>query len=278
MLTTDLSPAAHAFDAVADIFDSRFTPWLSVAAQRRAVRTALAAAFPAGARLIELGGGTGEDALWLAERDRAVLMTDASPTMVRIAAAKLAGHDNAAARILPAEGLETFALEAGARGENPFDGAYSNFAGLNCVSDLAPVARGLARLVRPGGRILLVLFGVLCPGEMIVESLRGRPRNALRRLAHGNVHARLGARDFTVRYHRAAALERHLRPWFQPAGRKGIGVFVPPSAAEPWISRHPRFLDLLETLDRRVSRALAVFGDHILYQFVRTDAGVAEAA
>ena len=36
------SAAAAAFDAIAERFDERFTPWLSVAAQRRAVRAALA--------------------------------------------------------------------------------------------------------------------------------------------------------------------------------------------------------------------------------------------
>lgn len=54
--------------------------------------------------------------------------------------------------------------------------------------------------------------------------------------------------------------------------RQGIGVFVPPSAAEPWISCHPRFLAMLEALDRLVGRPLAGFADHILYEFVRTEA------
>ena len=39
---------------------------MSVAAQRRSVRRELLGAFPPGARLLELGGGTGEDALFLA--------------------------------------------------------------------------------------------------------------------------------------------------------------------------------------------------------------------
>ena len=50
-----------------------------------------------------------------------------------------------------------------------------------------------------------------------------------------------------------------------------IGLFVPPSAAEPWISRHPRLLGLLEALDRGLSRPLAMLGDHVLYRFVRTE-------
>ena len=63
-----LRPAAIAFDAVAPIFDSRFGAWQSVSAQRRAVRAALLHAFPPGGYILELGGGTGEDAAFLAQR------------------------------------------------------------------------------------------------------------------------------------------------------------------------------------------------------------------
>ena len=269
----EASPAAQAFDSVADRFDERFGAWASVAAQRRAVRAALAEAFPVGARLVEIGGGTGEDALWLAQRGREVLLTDASPAMVRIAAAKLRGEANAQAEVASAEGLEGLAQRRA--GQGLFDGAYSNFAALNCVPELDAFGRGLARLLHPGAPALLVVFGVVCPGEMVVEGLRGRPRNMLRRLARGDVPARLNKRDFTVRYHRSAEIARALSPWFAPAGRQGIGVFVPPSAAEPWISRHPRLLGGLEALDRGLSKPLADWGDHVLHRFVRTDAEAA---
>jgi hypothetical protein len=63
-----------------------------------------------------------------------------------------------------------------------------------------------------------------------------------------------------------------LSPWFHLQCREGVGVFVPPSAAEPWISRYPGLLNVLETMDRLAARPLAMFGDHILYRFVRTGA------
>jgi hypothetical protein len=266
LAATEVPAAALAFDAIAEQFDARFTPWRSVAAQRRAVRSALAGAFPPGARLIEIGGGTGDDAIWLAERGRNVLMTDASPAMVRVAQAKFAGRGRLAAEVAAAESLEALAAFG------PFEGAYSNFAGLNCVADLSSFARGLARLVASGNPVMLVLFGTCCPGETIVEGLRGRPRNMFRRFRRGEVPARLGGREFAVRYHRGSELSAALSPWFEPAGRRGIGVFVPPSAAEPWISRHPHLLGALEALDRALARPLAVLGDHILYRFVRTAA------
>lgn len=266
MSASGLASAAEAFDAVAGSFDARFNPWKSVEAQRRAVRRALAEAFRPGARLIEIGAGTGEDAAWLTERGRDVLVTDPSPAMIATATAKFGGRVRSA--VAAAERFEDFADTLAA--EPRFDGAYSVFAGLNCVSDLTGFGRGIARLLEPGAPVLLVMFGTCCPGEMIVEMLRGRPRNAFRRLQRGDVPARLAGRDFTIRYHRRADLVRMLAPRFRLESRQGIGVFVPPSAAEPWISAHPRLLGLLEAADRLTARALAGFGDHILYRFVRT--------
>jgi SAM-dependent methyltransferase len=263
-----LASAAQAFDAIAGEFDARFTPWRSVEAQRRAVRRALAEAFPPGARLIEIGAGTGDDALWLTAQGREVLMTDASPAMVAVASAK--GGGRIRSRVAAAERFDELAEYLCE--EPPFDGAYSVFAALNCVTDLRPFAEALSRLLRPGAPMLLVLFGTCCPGEMIVETLRGRPRNAFRRFRRGDVAARLGGKDFTVRYHRRAELERRFAPWFTLERREGIGIFVPPSAAEPWISSHPRLLGLLEAADRLAAWPLAALGDHILYRFVRTGA------
>jgi SAM-dependent methyltransferase len=265
-----ISPAARAFDAVAPRFDERFGTWLSVAAQRRVVRAALLGAFPPGARVVEIGGGTGEDASWLVRRGRTVLLTDASPTMVRLAAAKLRPLGAPEPLVASAECLTDVDAAARAALGERIDGVFSNFAALNCVADLAPVGRGLARLVRPGGRAVLVVFGTLAVGEWVVQLARADVRAAFRRLARGDVPARLGGQAFTVRYHRARDLARALGPWFQLARRRGVGVCVPPSAAEPWISRHPRLLGMLERADQAVSRSLAPLGDHVLYEFVRT--------
>ncbi|MFI5256692.1 MAG: class I SAM-dependent methyltransferase [Gemmatimonadales bacterium] len=267
-----LSPAALAFDSVALEFDRRYGEWRSVAAQRRAVRRELLRAFPRGARVLEIGGGTGEDALFLIRQGRDVLLTDASPAMVHLADAKLGARATNRPRVVPAEHLDSFAVERESAGEPLFDGAFSNFAALNCVTDQVPVARGLAGLVRPGARVLFVIFGTMSPGEFVVRLLRREPAAAFRRLSRGDVHARLAKREFTVRYHRSGEIIRAMSPWFRLVARRGIGVFVPPSAAEPWISAHPRLLDVLESLDRAVSRPLALLADHVLYEFERTSA------
>jgi hypothetical protein len=167
------------------------------------------------------------------------------------------------------EELDTFARTAAGP---PFDGAWSNFAGLNCVADLRPVARGLARLLRPASSALLVVFGPHPPGEVMVQMLRGDVRAAFRRFRAGPVPARLVGRMFHVHYHTPRAIARAFAPWFRLERMDGVGVFVPPSAAEPFVSRLPRLLDALQAVDRLVARPLAQLGDHVLLHFVRTAA------
>jgi SAM-dependent methyltransferase len=268
-MISPLRPAALAFDAIAPAFDSRFGAWHSVAAQRRAVHAALISAFPKSGHILELGGGTGVDATFLAERGFDMLLTDPSPAMVSLAKEKLAPLGGRA-EIAAGEEMDVFANQYLESGGAMFDGAFSNFAPLNCVADLRPVARGLARLLKPDAPAMLVLFGTFCPGEMVVEVLRGRPNLALRRWKRGVVPARLAKREFHVVYHRRAELQQAFAPWFVLEKRVGVGVTVPPSAAEPWISGQPHLLAAMETIDRSLARPLAMLGDHVLYQFRRT--------
>jgi len=274
---TSLPPAVQAFGQVAATFDERFGGWLSVAAQRRAVRRQLDRAFRRGDSVLELGGGTGIDALYLARRGVRVLLTDGSPDMVLRAADKVrrAGLAGAVAtRQLVLEELHTFVDQwTAARGPR-FDGAFSNFAALNCVADLAGVARGLAVLLRPGAPALLVVFGKWSVGEIGLHLLRGDPATACRRWARGEVPARLAGRGFTVRYPGTPAIAAAFTPYFRLVRRRGIGIFVPPSAAEPVVSRWPGLLRLLERLDRVAAAPLALLGDHVLLEFARTEVPV----
>lgn len=273
MPDTLLPPAVAAFDAVADRFDDRFGEWLSVAAQRRAVRRRLLAEFPPGSHLLELAAGTAEDALFLAGHDRRVTATDGSPAMVRRALDKAAASgcsDRLRVRELLLEDIESAVDQLSDC--DPFDGAYSNFAGLNCVADLRPVARGLARLLPAGAAALFVMFGPFAPGEVMVQLLKGDVRSAVRRLRRTSVPARLGGHDFHVQYPAPRQIARAFEPWFRLERVRGIGIFVPPSAAEPAISRAPRLLRALEALDTAVAGPLALLGDHVLLHFRRTAA------
>ncbi|HSB63512.1 MAG TPA: class I SAM-dependent methyltransferase, partial [Thermoanaerobaculia bacterium] len=91
-----------------------------------------------------------------------------------------------------------------------------------------------------------------------------------RRLARSPAPARVGGESFTVTYPSPGTLASAFAPWFRLRGTRGVGVFVPPSSAEPAASRFPRLLGALEHLDRVAARPLALLGDHVLCDFQRT--------
>lgn len=270
---SSLPPAVRAFDQTAPRFDERFGNWLSVAAQRRAVMRYLVRTFEPGARLLELGAGTGEDALFLLGRGFQVTLTDGSPSMVEHASAKIreAGYaDRAPVEQVVLEDLDRFVERVRERGSGRFDGVYSNFDALNCVPDIGSLARPLADLVRPGAPCILVMFGPWSIGEVVVELVRRNPRAAIRRFGGRPAPARIGTEHFTVWYPRPWQVARALSPFFKLRSLRGVGLLVPPSAAEPWISRFPRVVRAFEGIDRVLSRPLALLGDHVLLHFERT--------
>ena len=276
-MVSSQSMAVDAFDAVAERFDGRFGHLLSVAAQRRAVRRELLRCFPAGSRLLELGGGTGDDAVFLAQRGRRVVMTDGSERMVRVATDRVrASGCEQMVESFPVLIEEIGRLVDLKPSDIPFDGVFSNFAALNCVEHLAPVGRALAGLVRPGGLALLVVFGPFPIGEVMVQLGRGRVSRAFRRFrGRGSADAQLNGRHFRVWYPGPREVARAFEPFFRLRGKRGIGVLVPPSDAEPDISAFPRVVRFMEATDRVIGRPMAILGDHVLLTFERTQVPIA---
>jgi hypothetical protein len=117
-----------------------------------------------------------------------------------------------------------------------------------------------------------VVFGPASPGEVAVLLARGRFRAAFRRLSRAPAPARVAGETFTVTYPAPRAFAAAFAPWFVLRRTTGIGVFVPPSSAEPWVSRVPGAVAFAEALDRVAARPLALLADHVLLDFTRTTA------
>ena len=194
--SVNLTAAATAFDRVAHSYDDVFTRSVIGRAQRNQVWQRLLAAFEPGERILELNCGTGEDARFLAQRGRSVVACDASSVMIEVAEGRgklEAGAAGIEYRQLANEDLSVLL------GQERFDGAFSNFSGLNCVADLQPVARNLAALVKPGGRVLICLWSRVCVGELAWFLSHGQVGKAFRRLS-GKAAARVGGATIEVSY------------------------------------------------------------------------------
>ncbi len=217
-------------------YDDTFTHTVIGRTMRAAVWRRTDALFAPGAKVLELNCGTGVDALHLMDRGVSVLATDAAQGMVDVARSR--GVD---AVRCDAEDIGSVGAMRG-----PFDGALSNFGGLNCVADMERVAAGLGSSVRPGGAVLLCVMGPVVPWEWAWYLGHRQGRKAVRRFKDSTEW-----RGLTIRYPSVGSLRTTFAPWFACERAWALGAFVPPSYVEPFAAKHQGLVERLDRIERR---------------------------
>ena len=266
---------AQAFDALAAGYDQTYGPKNSqvMAWFRQENLDLLKATFAQGANLLEIGCGTGEEAIHLAQQGYRITATDVSPQMVAITRqkARVAGLDDRIAAItLPAGRL--LELEPQAH----FDGAYASFGCLNCEPDLPGLASALAGLVKPGGAFVCSVMARVSPFEMFWFLAHLQPGSALRRLKSGwqlaSVNGATGEQtsiSVPTRYLTRKELTSSFAPYLSFERSRAMGLMVPPPYLDSLYRRRRSFWQRLALLERRLRDAWPWrgMGDHISLVF-----------
>lgn len=223
---------------------------------RHVLQERLAALFQRGDRVLDLGCGTGEDALFLASRGVSVVGLDPSPALIARARheAAVRGHGGRCRfEVLEAE-------ELGAAGAG-FDGAYSGSGTLN-RADLPTVGTALAAALRPGAAVLLSLLGPWPLPGLLRRALTGvgEPRRARA--------AFLGRTSALASYPTLGETRRALGPMFAWADACALGVMLPGPEHERWAAEHAQAFGLLAALERAVRRwpLLRQLGDRVVLE------------
>lgn len=260
---------ARAFDAVAPGYDTAYGPaGNTVMAWLRAESLALLeATFPSGAHLLEIGCGTGDEALHLARRGNTIVATDVSPRMTAMTAQKVqaAGlSDRVITLALPAAHIGQI------EGSASFDGAYASFGALNCEPDLPALAAGLARLLRPGTHFVCSVMARLSPFEIAWFLAHARPRLAFRRLRRGWLTGSVtgvggGHEDVEMRYLGLGDLREAFATTWIVERSLSLSLLLPPPYLDNLYRAYPRLWERVSILERRLRgrwpwRAM---GDHI---------------
>jgi SAM-dependent methyltransferase len=276
-MKADYLNAARAFDAVAPDYDSTYGPqgntvmaWL-----RRESLALLQETFPPGSRLLEIGCGTGDEALRLARAGCTILATDVSPAMAAQtrAKARAAGlADQVTALALPAGRLEAL------RPSRPFDGAYASFGPLNCEPDLPLLNVALARLLRPGAAFVCSVMARWCPFEIAWFLLHARPRAAFRRLRRGWQSAPVAGgagvqASVAMRYLSVGDMARVFAPAFAIERTLSLPLLLPPPYLDGLFRRYRGLFDRLEPGERRLRERWPwrTIGDHVALVFRKID-------
>lgn len=261
------------FDHLARTYDAEMEANPSMRYMRQVSLATLRATFAPGQRVLEIGCGTGIEAVELAQRGVTVVATDLSAEMVLRARERVrrsALEDRITVHQVKASQLENLLPQYGA---GAFEGAYSSFGPLNGEPDLLPVASALARLVRSGGHLVLSVMNRFYAFETVWYLLHGRMRQAARRWrgsAQASISLQAPLRVPTC-YHSAASLRRAFSPGFRLTGCRALPLLLPPPYLHDMWDRWPRLWARLTPLEERLAPRWPWrgWGDHLLMLFVR---------
>ncbi len=241
------------FDEEADHYDRHFSNTSAGEKLRKRTWDVADNFFKPGMRILDLGCGTGEDAIHFAERGVAVVGIDISPGMIaqlRSKAEALECRDRIHCVVTD---LEHVAI----RGTS-FDGLFSNFAALNCSPDLRVLARLAQEYLKPGGRLIITLMGRFSPFETIVERHFRRWR--------GYYDGSLYGVPLRVYYHGLHSLRRALGPKVELEKAVGLNLFLPPPRPEDDHRFSGRVQRWLESMDSSMGQTWPCrsWGEHFI--------------
>jgi ubiquinone/menaquinone biosynthesis C-methylase UbiE len=252
-----------AFDHIARDYDESFTHSLIGKAQRNAVhaelKNILAKSDPV--KILEIGCGTGADAIELAKRGYSVHASDVSGEMIEVAKSKKEGNlTNLEFSVCDMRHTPT--LESGV------DLVFSNFGAVNCIApkELDQLISEFKSKMKLGSRIVIVVITSFCLWESFYFLLKGKWHEAFRRRKKNAVLASLETSHQEVYYTSIRKLKSE-HPELKSI--KGIGITVPPSYLETAFSKFPVMIAFFESLDKILSKLslTAYVADHALLEF-----------
>ena len=254
---------AAAFSKQSVIFDQLYAENEIIRYKRERVRNLLYQLLAPGSHILELNSGTGDDACWFASQGHQVHATDISTGMQeqlreKVRAAGLA--DAVTTEICSFNHLD------GLKERGPYDLIFSNFAGLNCTGALDQVLRSFSPLLKPGGRIVLVVMPAFCVWETALF-FKGKWKTAFRRFFSKNgVQAKVEGLPLTCWYYNPSYIKKQLSPDFEEQALEGLCCIVPPSYMEGFAEKHPRIYHWLKRAEdrRKASWCWRSVGDYYI--------------
>lgn len=261
---------ANAFDSASEEYD--FTigrNFINTWIRRRSIKVLLEYATRDDV-LVEVGCGTGVEALKISREVRAVVATDISPAMIEILEKKLASrleHGTViAGRIGASEILRAKELAPG----KAVRVAYSFNGALNCEPELGTFVTQLSYLLQQGGYFVCSVRNTICLTEMLSHAAvlqfgRATPRK------RQPIMISVGGMDIPSRYYPPGEFARFFKPRFELKRMVALPGVLPPAYLNDYYLRLRSITSGLERAELALSGRFPLnrFGDQTLFVFRR---------
>jgi ubiquinone/menaquinone biosynthesis C-methylase UbiE len=251
------------FDHIADQYDRDFTQSAVGIAQRGLVYAALEKSFPSlnGLNVLELNCGTGEDAKYFAKNGAKVIATDISESMISVAEEKAKSISNMKCETLDINKINQW------NNTEKFDLVFSNFGGLNCLSDveLKQFFKNISLKLESKGHLVLVVMANKCWWESLYFIGKLNFNEAFRRNKKEGVWARVEGQKVKTYYYAPNEIV-HIAEGFKVGQISPIGFCVPPSYLNPVFQNRPQVLQKMVQIDKMHQNnwKRAAYSDHFL--------------
>ena len=222
--------------------------------------------------LLEVGCGTGAEALEVADWVSGVVATDVSPRMTELVRAK-AKAKGLIGKISP---LTVSAAEIArvreSIGSRRIRVSYSFNGALNCEPRLDSFVSQLYSLLEPEGYFVCSVRNTTCATEMISHGLALQFSKATPRRFQP-IMVSVGGVDIPSTYFSPSAFVSHFEPYFASVETMALPAFLPPAYLSDYYLRVRRFASLLERLEPLLSRHAPFnrLGDQTLFVFRKSE-------
>jgi ubiquinone/menaquinone biosynthesis C-methylase UbiE len=251
----------NSFDNYAAEYDSHFTNSLIGKAQRKVVHNYLAHIANKNHSVLELNCGTGEDAIIISSLFDQVLCTDISSEMIKICKEKTLHLKNCKTMNLSIQEIDKNVNDR-------FDLIFSNFGGLNCLSDkeLKSFSDSCFHLSKNEGNLVFVIMGRKCLWEKFFFRMRKEIEKSKRRSLPNGVETNIKGSVFNTYYYSPNEIQELFKKHYTLKKIRPVGFFVPPSYLEPLMLKHRFLFSLFVMLDKLTSRIpfLSDYADHYI--------------
>jgi ubiquinone/menaquinone biosynthesis C-methylase UbiE len=240
--------AAAAFTSQAVKFDALYSGDAIIQYKRERVRQHVLQYLAPNSAVLELNSGTGEDAVWFAQNGHTVHATDISKGMLQQLQQKIKALD---LQHLVTSELISFTQLQNLQQQKQYDHIFSNFAGLNCSGELDKVLRSFRVLLKPGGKITLVILPKFCLWELLLL-FKAQFKTAFRRLFSRNgVTAHVEGQYLKCYYYQPSFIQQHLKNEFELLSVEGLCTIVPPSYIEGFAEKYPNLFKFLQEKENK---------------------------